>query len=696
MEASPGRKLTIPTRETDRRALGRTAWILGVYFVLTLALTYPVVRYFTSAIPGDGFDGWQNLWNLWWIRRALLVEHRHPYFTDMLYHPTGVSLLFHTLNPFNGFTFLPVQLAAGLFAAYNSVVLFSFAIAGLGGYLLARYALRHTAEPARTWCALLAGAIYAFSPFHFAHLLGHMQVFSLEWIPFYVLYLWRGIDRAQRGQLRPRDIVMPALFLVLIALCDWYFVLYCLLFTALVWLYLLWQRRLTIRAIALTAGVGGLFALILSPLIVPMVLEARRFDFMVPPPEQVYILSADLLAFLTPNEFHPLWGKAAARLGARFTSTVSEHTVFTGYIPLLLAIWGWRRGGRRRGFWALSVLAFVLLALGPALHVAGRQLPIPLPYALLQRWVPFIQITRSVSRFNVMVMLSLSVLAAWGLWAWMRISHRPQRLALVVLGLTLFEFLPVPYPISRPDTPAWYRQLAQEPGDFAVLNLPMNWDRPGYLLYQTVHGKRLTVGYISRDDPRTLAERIPVLQQLRHLGPDVIAQDLGRVGRSVLSYLNVRYVVLDRYKMPGEREREGTRRYATAALARLSPIYEDERLIVYRVEPPAEPQPFLILGTTWGRRELVGATPWRRVPSTASLQLYTARPVTVSLQLLARSEQPGTRLTIRLPAGDTFAYSLTPEPQKLTLDPMEFPAGLHTITLTSDGPIWLTGLDLIP
>ncbi len=56
--------------------------------------------------------------------------------------------------------------------------------------------------------------------------------------------------------------------------------------------------------------------------------------------------------------------------------------------------------------------------------------------------------------------------------------------------------------MSPPDTPAWYRTLAADPRPGAVLNLPMNWDRPGYLLYQTEHSKPLTAAYISREDPR--------------------------------------------------------------------------------------------------------------------------------------------------------------------------------------------------
>ena len=181
---------------------------LAGYLTLTLILTYPLVRQFASAIPGDSFDGWQNYWNLWWVRVALLEAHRQPFFTPELFHPTGVSLLFHTLNPFNGLVALPVQVAWGLLPAYNFVVLLSFTLGGLGAYLLAREVL----GPGAKWLpAFVAGVIFTFAPFHFAHLLGHMQVISLEWIPFFALYILR-VAQALAGDAGPQSAVCAAGF----------------------------------------------------------------------------------------------------------------------------------------------------------------------------------------------------------------------------------------------------------------------------------------------------------------------------------------------------------------------------------------------------------------------------------------------------------------------------------------------------
>ena len=95
----------------------------------------------------------------------------------------------------------------------------------------------------------------------------------------------------------------------------------------------------------------------------------------------------------------------------------------------------------------------------------------------------------------------------------------------------------------------------------------MNYDRPGYLLYQTVHGKPLTVAYISRDDPRTLTERVPVLQHFRHLGPDIIDGAPEQVAATIFADLDVGTVVLDRYKMPGGDERTYTEDLAAAIFA---------------------------------------------------------------------------------------------------------------------------------
>lgn len=703
---------------------------LLLYAFLAVAMTWPLAAQLTTAIPGDDFDGWQNYWNLWWMRRAWLEEHTSPYFTTLLYYPTGADLRFQTMAPFNGLAFLNVQLAGNVFLAYNAAVLFSFAVGGFGAYLLALYALqgrrRYGSRPAEPLppatlhaAAFLAGAVYAFSPYHFAHLLGHLQLITLQWIPFYALYLWRGLDRATTGRLRLRDVGMAALFLVLVGLSDWYYVMYCGLFTALALAAQLLGRRLRLASLVFAGGVAALFALALSPLLVPMVQGTRTWQgtSLLRDYSETITLSADLLAFVTPQVFHPLWGEWAAQRSAVFSATRSEFTVFAGYTVLALAAVGLIAAVRRRSggaaFWAVAAALFALLALGPILHAGGQTpllpngRPVPLPYALLYETVPFIKYSRSVSRFDVMVMLCLGVAAAFGAAAvasWLRgRGRRAGWVAPAATTLILFEFLAVPYPMSPPDTPSWYFTLAQaeEPG--AVLNLPANWSRPGYLLYQTVHGKPMSTGYVTRDDPNTLPSRAPVIGHFFWLGPDIHTRrfDLSAHGVQVLhDLLGVRWVVLDRYKMPGGLERTYTEAAAAEVFSGLGqpPVYEDERLTVYTVPPPTQRRPYLILGVEWPPREGDdGGEVWRRLPAGgASLELVAPEPGPHRLTLEVEG-QGGSSLRLVDAAGTTLAEWVLQGGREIHQSPaIELEAGAHQLQLVGSGgsPITVYAVDV--
>ena len=718
--------------------------VLGGYLLATVIFTWPLAINLTMAIPGDSFDGWQNYWNQWWIKHALVDRLVWPLHTDILYAPTGVNLYFQTLNPFNGLATLPVQLTGGLIAAYNAVVFLSWALGGYGMFLLARWVIGKGNVPG-TWttpatlAAFVAGLVYTLSPFHMAHLLGHMQVMSLEWLPFYILYLLRAIQQSRGtrsgGEMQagtpalrvPPDLVplhqprrhpwsspwlrsslLAGLFLVFNGLCDWYFVLYLLLFTGLA---IAWQWGEGVRRSRSEHGTGdpgaasilrilwatfrpalvaaAVFLVLLSFWLVPMVQEVRQFRFMVRPPADLYIFSASVMDFLVPNRLHTLFRPDSFAWVGNQIAPISERTISIGYLALALAIGAVVVAWRKAAFWWVAALLFFVLALGPQLHAgnitweiippavtAGQEAPSWTPYTLLNQLVPFMRISRSVSRFALMVQLCIAVLAGiglHGLLASLGGRQRISRRAYATMGATagvavvviLGEYWVAPFPLSPPDTPAYYEQLAQDPDTRAVLNLPMNYDRPGYLLYQTVHGKPLTVAYISRDDPRTLTERAPVLQQFRHLGDDIIPGDPAAVAPTVFADLGIGTVVLDRYKMPGGLEREYTEGLANRIFGGQDPIYADDRITVYRIPEaaPAPAQPYLVLGPrNWGPRQLGdGGPPYRALTGPATVEvMHAAAPVSVTIRYRTNGEGAA---TVQSLDGATVLAELPPAPE---------------------------------
>jgi hypothetical protein len=659
---------------------------LGGYVLLALVMTYPLVLHLGDSIPGDGFDGWQNYWNLWWVKAALLDLHQSPYFTHYLYYPTGYSLLFHTLNIFNSFLSLPVQLISGLTASYDFVVLFSFVMGGYGAYLLALRVIGRKQGVVDELGAFLAGAVFTFSPFHFAHLLGHMQVISLEWLPFYALCLVGSLS-SPRLRIGPH-IALPIVFLVLTALCDWYYLLYLLLFTLVYVFYQLWRRhasKLSLAKAVLVLAVGGL---ILSPLLVPMVVEALRdASYLNFPFKNTVRLSADLLAFVTPNEFHPVWGPAAARLSQVFSSSTAERMVFLGYVPLALAAYALWTRKRQAGFWLASGLVFFVLALGPYLHVGGRQLPIPLPYLGLYRLVPLFSIARSVSRFDVMVMLSLAVLAALGLQGALR--RLPRRRGIIVasvgVGLVCFEFLPVPYPLSEVDVPSFYESLAAETEEYAILELPMDWDPPAHLLYQTVHHKPIVAGYVTRPNPLSLVEKVPVLQQFRFLGDDIIAQDPSEIADEVFHYMGIRYVIVHDDMLPSGQEREATLALVEDVFGNQVPVYEDGRITVFAVGDEPGDSPFLVLGQGWGERRIRDGVPSRTVGSEATLSIVCPVDTVVSLDFSAFAQEGTRSIQLLLDKQLIGEYRIDKTGGPFTADALSLQAGVHTMRFVDQG-----------
>jgi hypothetical protein len=694
---------------------------LAGYLVLTLLMTFPLVTQFTAAIPGDGFDGWQNYWNLWWVKKALLDLGTNPFFCDYVYYPTGASLYFHTLNIFNGLFTVPVQGVFGLTVAYNLVVIFSFVIGGYGTYLLV-YRLGTD-----KLTAFVAGLVFTFSPYHFAHLLGHMQLISMEWLPFYVLFTIKALEPVigQESSLRsstlwPAQSRLATVFLVLTFLCEWgYYVMYLAIFTLLYAGYVTWKEHgsshpLWGRSWEPTARAGLiwlLFIVLVSPILVPMVIEAiKTTEYLTPAFEQSLALSADLLAFFTPNEMHPLWGDWARAWSERFTTTTSERMIFAGYIPLALgalALWKCRR---RAGFWALSLLVFFILALGAVLHVGGQSVSvlgttIPLPYIVLYRLLPFVRLSRSVSRFDVMVMLSLAVLVGLGLrwfmdWlsslstasehsGWLRTRSVAWSIAALTGALICVEFLAVPYPMAEVEVPSFYRQVAQEPGDFVLMELPMNWDRPIHMFNQVYHGTKLIAAYFGKPNPLSIVEKTPVLQHFRYLGPDIIAQDISEIGTSVLASFNVRYVILDLYQMPGGREREVTLHLTEEIFGDTVPFYRDERLIVYRVEEPVAPKPFLSLGQNWGRRTMEAERPVRQVEQGAAVYIRAWRPDSVRLRIVAQSPVEPCQLDVYSGDQQIASFELEATTQEFVTAPLSLTEGDNVFYLhyTADGEV---------
>lgn len=152
------------------------------YFVCFVVLTFPTILNFSTYYITDMGDGLQNIWNLWWVHRAVVGLHQLPWYTTYLKYPDGVTLLAHTMNSFNGFAGILLWPFCSLTQIHNFAVVFSFVIGGLNAFLFSY-------EVTRKWLgSFLAGFVFTFSNYHFSKVHGLLQLVSLEWIPLFLLH----------------------------------------------------------------------------------------------------------------------------------------------------------------------------------------------------------------------------------------------------------------------------------------------------------------------------------------------------------------------------------------------------------------------------------------------------------------------------------------------------------------------------
>jgi hypothetical protein len=530
----------------------RLALVFAAYMALTFVMAYPF-----SAAPGtqvlaDNPDTHNYIWTLAWDAHAFVTQPLHL-FDANIYHPYANTLAYSENLIGSALIAAPViWLTGNLVLATNLVALLTCVLCGVGAYVLAR---RWRLSPG---AAFLCGVIFAFAPPRFFRM-GQLHMTAVQWIPFTLAFLHSYFDRGRR-----RDLLLALGCFTLQVLSSGHGAAFLAVAIAVL---IVW-RTAAGEPFAITTWLkdcGATGAYLLAPaawVMAPYWIAQNEAGLRREYPADAMPGWKEFLA--SPSRLH-------AAIQDMMGRTVNDEAIaylFPGILALLLATIALARWRPRRGQLAADATGYFLLL---GLVSAAMFTTVPVDTWRHIYWLPGFNFIRVPSRFILMVVLSLGMLAAVAFDAMTAQLPRGRRLAaatMIAVALLAeysgYPFTGVPYAVEITDTDRWFNT---QPASVVLAELPIPsvGDLGAYerhqttaMLHTTAHWRHTLHGYsgIRRPLHEMLYEQLTAFPS-----PQSVA---------LLLEMGVTHVLVHTDRYPGERWREVEAQLDRTAALRLA------------------------------------------------------------------------------------------------------------------------------
>jgi hypothetical protein len=460
-------------------------FVIVVFFILAVSFTCPLIFCFSKSIYGfSDFKGdpLGTMWWIWWYGHAW-TNSLDANFVQIVGCPFGLSLKGLPIAPLLNYPIVLLNLVMqNEIITYNLVTLFGIFFTSVCAFLLIRYLTGSGVA------GFLGGLIFGFCPNQIMHAAQHMGFVLNFWIILYVFSLFKLKDIFCL-----KNILFCILSGVGTVLTNYYYGYFVLIFTGSFLLY--WYNALKIKMKYILIAFAAILLLCI-PFVLYFLVKKNPGVPLSQPIGDLFKYSAHWYDYFLPSEFHPFFGFLAAKLNRHYF----ERSLYLGFVPLLLAVWGCIKGWSNNNirFIAITGIVFFIITLSPVFNVFGLKIP-NLSYFLFK----ILPMFRVYARIGIFVILSVAVLAGYGLKTILdSLKGRWTRGCVVFLcsGIVIFEFINFPpfHNIDLSKTPEVYTWLKNEPSDVVVAEYPLvrniEAKHSEYLFYQRIHKKALVNG----------------------------------------------------------------------------------------------------------------------------------------------------------------------------------------------------------
>jgi len=524
---SPSIEPTLDKTKLQRFLKRYSNWLSFCFFLVTSCIQlFPLPTNLTNTLFDLG-DPADSTYRISAIANNLLHNPLNLYQTNALY-PAANAIALDELLTGNALLVAPlVWLTNNPILAFNFLILAAYVLSGFSMWLVV---VKLTGSKA---AGLVAGLIYAFSPWHMSHY-AHVGITSQQWMIFALYFLLLYLEKSPFSRRAFVNLSLFALFFWLQILVAGYLAFFAAIMFS---IYLLYHfgfksglvgyllakiarshskkaapeyKKLAVQLLSL-AGIAVVILAAVLPFVLPFLENQQKYEFKRSLQEARYWSAAPQSLLQTNPQS---WQYRSIERGIFNLQTSAERAMYPGLSVLALAVLGLalarKQGGARWAF-ALVALAGLLLTFGPALNLDNygqNPTDITLPYSWLYQIVPGFDSLRVPFRFAQLLMLGLAVCAGYGVAALQRLKWNskvvaPVLVGLIAISLVTVDFFAPGWPFSRPpitvglneNAPELYKWFANAPEanlivplDALMVDLPLSGSnsvntRPDYLVY---------------------------------------------------------------------------------------------------------------------------------------------------------------------------------------------------------------------
>lgn len=390
----------------------------------------------TSPNGGGVGDGALFMWFLRWTPHALL-EGQNPLLGTHLNVPDGVNLMWNTSLPLPAALMTPVTELLGLSVTVTTLYTLALTLsAWFASIAFRRYVGSYPA-------ALLGGLVYGFSPAMIAQSSSHLHLTLGGVLPPLMLLLVDEVLVRQRRNPLLAGAALGALAAAQVLIGEELLAFTGIACAAMVLaLLLLFPRQVPARAGRALAGIGAAAVTFAALAAWPLAFQFLGPQHVVGAIQETSRNGNDLYSFVVPTRLMAVTPADTLEVSGRFVGRVGELNGYLG-IPLVglvlftVARW-WRSGVVRVAF--VTGLVMLVLSMGERLHIDGRILDVPLPWAAM-RSLPLVE-SAVPTRFMLTADLFFGLLLAIFIDRARRWAVGGRLAAMVLVAAALVALLP--------------------------------------------------------------------------------------------------------------------------------------------------------------------------------------------------------------------------------------------------------------